>query len=119
MTDLDNLPVACTLTTPELREHEETVLAQFRSGVVETGELKDGYAFRLSGDVDSVRLVADLITAERACCRFLKFELVAQPNMGSVEVRVTGPAGTKEFLSSLLGLPPTPGGPNEASQSHE
>ena len=48
-----------------------------------------------------------------------KFELVAEPKMGSVEVRVTGPAGTKEFLSSLLGLPSTPGGPNEALQSHE
>jgi hypothetical protein len=119
MTDLDNLPVACTLTAAELREREAALLSQFWSGVVETEELPDGYAFRLSGDADSVRLVADLITAERACCPFLKFELVAEPNMGPVAVRMSGPAGTKEFLSSLLGMPSTAGGPNEALHAHE
>ena len=117
MKNLDNLPIACSLEAAELRERETTLRTQFRSGVVETEELADGYAFRLSGDANSVRLVAELIAAERACCPFLKFELVAEPNMGPVEVRVTGPAGTKEFLSSLLGLSSTAGGPNKALQT--
>jgi len=43
--------------------------------------------------------------------------LSALPNMGPVTVRVSGPTGTKEFVSSLLGLPgePTPGSLNEVS----
>jgi hypothetical protein len=79
----DDVPVACCLTNAELREREATLLAQFRSAVIETEELRDGYAFR-------------------ECCPFLTFELVAQPNMGSVIVSVTGPAGAKEFLRTVL-----------------
>ena len=48
MTNLDNLPVACSLTSAELREREATVLAQFRvRPVVKTEELQDGYAFHI------------------------------------------------------------------------
>jgi hypothetical protein len=102
MKNLDNLPVACSLEGAELREREATLLARFRSGVIETEELADGYAFRLSGDADSVRLVAELIAAERACCRFLTFGVVALPNMGPLTVRLTGPVGSKEFVSRVI-----------------
>jgi len=114
MKNLDKLPIACSLASAELREREATLLAQFRAAIVKTEELEDGYAFHIPGDGDSVRQVAELIVAERECCPFLVFEVSAPPNMGPVTVRVSGPTGTKEFLSSLLGLPgePTPGSPN-------
>jgi hypothetical protein len=50
--------------------------------------------------VDGV--VWDAIVAARECCPFLTFELTAQPNMGPVSVRVIGPAGTKDFLKTIL-----------------
>jgi len=83
-------------------------------------ELQDGYAFHIPGDGERIRQVAELIVAERECCPFLVFEVSALPNMGLVTVRVSGPAGTKEFLSSPLGMPgePTPGSPNEVSPPH-
>jgi hypothetical protein len=46
----NEMPVACCLTTAELREREATLLAQFRSAVIETEELLGGYAFRVPGD---------------------------------------------------------------------
>jgi hypothetical protein len=121
MNNLDKLPIACSLTSAELRAREATLLAQFRSGIIETEELQEGYAFRIPGDGDSFRQVAELIVAERVCCPFLVFEVSALPNMGPVTVRVSGPTGTKEFLSSLLGLSgePTPGSPNEVSPPHK
>jgi len=102
MKNLDNLPVACSLATAELREREATLLARFRSGAMETEELEHGYAFRLSGDAESVGLVAELMVAERACCPFLTFEVVALPNMGPLTVRITGPDGTKQFVRRVL-----------------
>jgi len=102
MSNLDPLPIACALDTAQLREREATLLAQFRSAVVETEELEDGYAFRFSGDANSVRLVAELIVAERECCAFLAFEVIAEANKGPIIVRVTGPDGTKEFLRTIL-----------------
>jgi hypothetical protein len=103
MTDrFDDTPVVCSLTTGELRDREATLLVQFRSGVVETEELQNGYAFRIPGDANWIRLVAELIVAERACCPFLAFELLALPNMGPLTVRVMGPEGTKEFVKRVI-----------------
>jgi hypothetical protein len=96
-----DIPVACCLTSAELCEREATLLAQFRSAVIGTAELRDGYAFRVPGDGKWIGLIAELIVAERDC-PFLAFEVAALPNMGPVIVRVIGPAGTKEFLRAVL-----------------
>ena len=98
----DDMPIACCLTSAELRERGATLLAQFRSAVIGTEELRDGYASRLPGDGKWIAMIAKMIVAERECCPFLTFELVASPNMGPAIVRVTGPAGTKEFLKTIL-----------------
>ena len=94
----NDMPVACCLTSAELREREATILAQFRSAVIDTEELLNGYAFRVPDDRKWVAITAEMIVAERECCPFFTFELVAQPGKGPVVVRVTGPAGTKDFL---------------------
>ena len=102
MKGFDSTPIACSLTTAELREREATLLAHFRSAVVETEELQDGFAFRFTGEGKLIALIAELIVAERKCCPFLRFELVALPNKGPLIVRVTGPAGTKEFVRNVF-----------------
>ena len=101
----NDMPVACCLTSAELREREATILAQFRSAVIDTEELLNGYAFRVPGDRKWVAITAEMIVAEMECCPFLTFEFVAQPSMGPVIVRVTGPAGTKDFLKTVLCKP--------------
>jgi hypothetical protein len=67
----DNTPIACALTTVELRDREATLFAQFRSAVIETEELEEGYAFRLPGDGEWIGLIAELMVAERECCPLL------------------------------------------------
>jgi hypothetical protein len=39
---------------------------------------------------------------ERQRYRFLKFDLVADPNMGSGTLPLTGPVDKKEFLTKLV-----------------
>jgi hypothetical protein len=99
--DSVDMPIGCGLTSAELSERETTLLAQFRSAVIETEELPNGCAFSVPGDRKRVAITAEMIVAERECCPFLTFELVAQPNMGPIIVRVTGPAGTKDFLKTV------------------
>lgn len=100
---MDNeFPVACCLTDEELRNREATLLAQFRSAMIATEELADGYQFRIPGDKKWLVVAAELIAAERECCPFLRFELTAEPAMRAVTVRMTGPSGTKAFLESIL-----------------
>jgi hypothetical protein len=121
MNNLDRIPIACSLTSAELREREATLLAQFRAAIIKTEELHDGYAFHIPGDGERIRQGAELIVAERECCPSLVFEVSALPNMGPVTVHVRGPAGTKEFLIRLLGLPgaAAPGSPNAVSPPHK
>jgi hypothetical protein len=97
----DELPVACCLSDEELRDREATLLAQFRSALIRTEELEDGYAFQVPGDRKWLAVVADLILAERECCLSLMFQLTAEPKMGPVTLRVTGPVGTNEFLRTI------------------
>jgi hypothetical protein len=101
----DDMPIACCLTSAELREREATLIAEFSSAVIGTEDLRDGYGFRVPGDGKWLAMIAKMIVAERECCPFLTFELVAEPNMGPIIVRVTGPAGTKEFLKTVLCKP--------------
>jgi|SRR6266851_9209051 len=97
----DEIPVVCCLSDEEMR-NREALLAQFKSALVTTEEVSDGYLFRIPGDKKGIALAAELIVAERECCPFLRFELAAAPGMGPVTLRMTGPSGTKEFVKSFL-----------------
>jgi hypothetical protein len=98
----EDIPVACCLSDAELRKRVATLLARFESAVIATEELPDGYVFRVPGDKKWMMVVWEAIVAERECCPFLTFELTARPNRGPVSVRVTGPAGTKDFFKKIL-----------------
>ncbi len=95
--DHENMPIACSLTDAEFRERQGTLLARFRSAVISTEVLPDGYKFSIPEDDDWILAVAELIAKERHCCRFLKFELIVTSSE-PVVLRVTGPPGTKDFL---------------------
>lgn len=97
-----NIPVACTLSDPQRREREATLIAQFRSGVTSISELPDGYALQLPGEKKWLALVSELMIAERECCPFLTFQLTAEPRMGTLTLRICGPDGSKEFVKALL-----------------
>ncbi|MGA7913808.1 MAG: hypothetical protein WCA00_01135 [Candidatus Acidiferrales bacterium] len=101
----EDLPVACSLPDADLREREATLLTKFRSAVIRTEELDDGFIYRLATNENSIACAAALILAERECCPFLTFALTAAPRRGPVDLRVTGPAGTKEFLRTMLHRP--------------
>jgi len=88
----DEVPVACCLSDEELRNREATLLAQFKSAVVATEQLADGYAFQVPGDKKSLALVLDLILAERECCPFLMFQFTAAPKNGGDYLARDGPS---------------------------
>jgi hypothetical protein len=103
--EFGDIPVACSLSDAELRDREATLLARFKSAVITTEELPDGYVFRIPGDKKCIAVVAELIAAERECCPFLAFTLTFSPNKGPVDLRVTGPIGAKDFLRTVLVKP--------------
>jgi hypothetical protein len=91
----EDIRVVCCLPDAELRKRVATLVAGLSPPCSGTKELPDGYVFRVPGDKKWMAVVCKAILAEREGCPFLTFELTAQPTMGPVRVRVTGPGGTK------------------------
>ena len=44
----------------------------------------------------------NVVDAERHCCRFLRFAMTVEPDGGPVFLELTGPAGTRDFVSALI-----------------
>ncbi len=97
-----SLPIACSLTEPELRERRSAVLQKAGSAVLEIVEMESGYAYRFPSDDKWLDELINLVRLERQCCPFLTFRITVEPNGGAVWLELTGPSGTKEFLSSFL-----------------
>jgi hypothetical protein len=98
----NELPIACNLTPPEFQIRRTELLGTFREALLETRELDDGFAFRFPADEKWITGLAQLITFERECCPFLRFELQVEAANGPVWLELTGPEGTKDFLKSLF-----------------
>jgi hypothetical protein len=97
-------PIACKLTDPEFQRRRSDLLNMFRSALLETKELDEGYAYRFPAEGNSIAELAQLITFERQCCPFLRFNLRLEPAEGPLWLELTGPVGTKDFLQTLFGL---------------
>lgn len=95
-----DLPIICTLSDAELQARRETVLKDVASRILEIRQLTDGFAYRLPST--ALLQLAELINLERTCCQFLTFKLTLEPANGPVWLEVTGPPGSKDFLSSIF-----------------
>ena len=100
----DGAPMACSLTTAELRNREATLLAEFKSAVRKTEELPQGYAFRLPGDSNLVRLMAELIGSDNWPCWHEGVLEIGLVQVGeSIEENSRRVVGTLEPSDAFLG----------------
>ena len=100
--EANELPIACNLTDSDFQERRAGLLKTVSGGVAETKELEDGYAYRFPSDVSWLATLANVITIERECCPFLRFNLRLEPAEGPIWLELTGPPGTREFLNSIF-----------------
>ena len=94
--------IACTLDPDDLNRRRVDLLPGLIARSVGREELSDGLRWRFMPEDGLLAQIATVIDAERRCCRFLRFELIVEPNGGTIWVSATGPAGTREFLGSLV-----------------
>ncbi len=91
-------PIACTLDPAQFVLRRDTLLP----GVIARAEASEffpeGGRWRFSASDDLLVALATVIDAERRCCPFLTFHVIAEASCGPVWLQVTGPAGTREFL---------------------
>jgi hypothetical protein len=75
------------------------------AGLLKAAERADetdaGYRFRFAASSEALAQIANVIDAERQCCRFLRFQLTVEPDLGPMWLEVAGPPGTTGFLTAL------------------
>jgi len=63
-------------------------------------ELPDGYEIQFASDAQTYRDLAEYLDGERVCCPFFDLSLHIAPDRGPLSLRVTGKAGTKQFIEA-------------------
>ena len=99
---MTNLPVACTLSPAAVSARREGLLSELLRRANSHEETEDGYRLHFAADDDALFTIARAVNAERQCCRFLRFRVTVEPDGGPMSLELTGPAGTREFLTALL-----------------
>jgi hypothetical protein len=99
---MSDLPVACSLDSAALARRQATLRSGALAEAVAVEPLPDGMRWRFRDSGDLFARLAPVIDAERACCRFLRIVVSAQPDLGEVTLDVTGPAGTRDVLAEWV-----------------
>ena len=99
---MSELPVACTLDPAALKARREGLLSDLLRRADEHEDTPAGYRLRFAAAEDILALLARAVEAERHCCRFLRFQITVEPDGGPIWLELTGPPGTREFVSALL-----------------
>lgn len=100
--DTVSLPVACSLMDSELQERRRNVLQKVRSAVSGVKETDNGFSYRFPSDGAWIKELANLVELEHQCCPFLRFSITVEAGDGPIWLEMTGPQGTKEFLTDVF-----------------
>ena len=96
------LPVACTLIPAALEARRQNLLHVLASRAIECGGIPHGFRLRFLPAAEVLGDIVNAIEAERQCCRFLQFRLTVEPADGPISLELTGPEGTREFLTAMF-----------------
>ena len=101
---MTDLPVACTLSPAALGARRQGLLSELLRRADEHQELPEGHRLRFAASEEVLAVLARAVEAERQCCRFLRFRITVEPDGGPIVLELTGPPGTREFISAMLDL---------------
>jgi hypothetical protein len=94
--------VACSLSEADQARRSEAVMRDLFAFAEEVAELPDGYAWRFPGDGGWDAKLLDFIAEERTCCANFHVELVFEPRLGPLWLRLRGPDGVKAFITETF-----------------
>ena len=99
---MPDLPVVCTLGPQALATRREGLLADLVGSAITHEELDSGHRLTFAATDDVLAIILNTVTSERHCCQFLRFQVTVEPGDGPISLELTGPRGTKEFVSALI-----------------
>jgi hypothetical protein len=98
---MPNPPIACTLTPGEINGCRDHLIPGLFKRAQRHEVLADGYRLTFAPATETLHAIADTLDRERQCCQFLRFQLTIEPAGGAIVLDLTGPEGTRDFLTDL------------------
>jgi hypothetical protein len=99
---MSELPVVCTLGPEALAARRQGLLAELLRRAETHSELPDGHRLSFAATDETLAIILKTVGAERHCCQFLRFQITVEAGGGPISLELTGPPGTREFVSALL-----------------
>jgi len=100
------IPIACVrvenAVAPEVKDRHREIWGIVERRALGIDELEAGYAIRFPMEDTLFLNLAELITYERLCCPFLKFDLELKSGAEEVSLRFTGGDDVKQYLITEL-----------------
>ena len=96
--NLESLPIACTLTAGDLRERLGLIQALTAEALV--GYDRDGLVLALRYAPEAVERVRAMVASEQHCCAFLDFDVREEPDV--VHVTITAPENARGAADELF-----------------
>ena len=97
-----DLPIACELSPAEFAARKEGLLPGLLQQAENIDWTAQGVRVKFRPSSELLRTVVQVIDAERQCCRFLRFQLTIEPDLGEMSLEISGPEGTTGFLRELI-----------------
>ena len=94
--------IACTLNDSDMQNRLKIIHEKILSQVIDSVELEHGQQLSFLGGNALRADIETFIELEKQCCAFLNFDLSESKADNQLILRITGPGGTKEFLTEVL-----------------
>src|SRR5947209_4222232 len=101
-TEVQEIPIACTLSAEEQAERGDGVVTPLFAQAQAIRELSDGYSLRFPDDGELALRLLTFVTEERGCCPFFTFEMRFEPGNGPIWLSIRGLEGVKELVKDSL-----------------
>ena len=101
LSDPQRLPVMCTLSPETMATRKAELLAGLVARAASIEPIEEGIRLSFAPSAETLQTIVVAIDGERQCCRFLRFVLNVEPDLGPIVLEVSGPAGTRRFLEAL------------------
>ena len=97
--------IACTLSAARQATRRDELSSGLLTRVEAVEELESGYVLVFPDLPEVETIIGDFIAFEQGCCSFLDFVVTRPAGSRTIELALTGPAGTKELLSGWIAAP--------------
>jgi arsenate reductase len=99
---MTSVPIACTLSPEALRARRDGLLADLVKRAERHERTAEGLRVSFCPGAETLSMLAQVVEAERQCCRFLRFVITVEPDGGAILLELSGPEGTRAFIEGLL-----------------